>query len=297
MISIAEQINLFNQEPERMHKALVPGYHIDEIDIFDLKIDVMPSGFLCLDDFMFLKKSRSELIVVGGRPSHGKSAFMFQIAAQVATYATVHVFSLEMDKESILTRLVAPIINRPIQAIQRGVVNEAELTKAKEGLKSLKYIVDDRGGLSVDELCDAARIRAKRDNTSLIVVDYLQLLANSDSSLNRAVEIGRITKCLKSLAKELKIPVIIGSQLNRQAEQRGREGGKPCLSDLMESGAIEADADVVLLIQNSSRYNGLRQGEIDLVIAKNRNGKCGEIVLGFNDAQTEFYEIEGQVGI
>ena len=272
-------------------ELLYPGIELGNIDVESLKIDIIPSGFPCLDQYMLLKDMRSELIIVGGRPSMGKSAFMFQLAAQVAKTMPVHVFSLEMDKEQIATRLISSRINKPITAIQRGLITPSDIKQAKEELKKLKYIVDDRGGLNIHQLMDAARLRHQKDGTKLIIVDYLQML-KTEKGHSKDDEIGFITRSLKELAKELKIPIIVGSQLNRQNESRGAMNGnyRPLLSDLRESGNIEQDADMVVFVHRESRYTGERQGEADLIVAKNRNGPIGDVTLGFVDVQTYFFD-------
>jgi replicative DNA helicase len=273
---------------------LVPEKHISQIGIDDLRIDALPSGFPSLDDYMFLKDKRSELIIIGGRPSMGKSAFLFQLALNVAKTMPVHVFSLEMDKESIYTRLISGVINRSMQAIQKGAVSNDVLVNAKKELDSLHYFIDDRAGLNVFELSSSARDAQKRHGTKLIVVDYLQLL-RTPKGHSKDDEVGSVTKELKALAKDLKVPVVVGCQLNRQCEIRGKESGdyKPILSDLRESGNIEQDSDIVAFVHRESRYTNERPGVADIIIAKNRNGPCGTVEMGFTEAQTRFIDSGG----
>lgn len=232
------------------------------------------------------------MIVVGGRPSVGKSAFMFQLAYNVSKHAPVHVFSLEMDKEQIFMRLLAGVVNRSTMAIQKGSVDKNELIKAKATLDNLQYYVDDRAGLNVFELTNAAKDAHRRYGTQLIVIDYLQLL-RTPKGHSKDDEIGTITKELKALARDLKVPVIVGSQLNRQCETRGRETGdyKPMLSDIRESGNVEQDADIVMFVHRESRYTGERPGEADLIISKNRNGPCNSILMHFSESQTKFIDL------
>ncbi len=277
-------------------QALNPGRELHDVDLNKLAISIMPSGFTSLDrEYMFLKANEGELIIVGGRPSAGKSAFMFQLALNVSSYAGVHVFSLEMSQESIVRRLIAQEIGKPVSAIQMGLVPYPDLKKAKEKLKGYKYIIDDSSGLTVNEIVDRAVTRAKTFDTRLIVIDYLQLL-KTEKGHSKDSEIGEITKALKYLAKTVKCPVVVGSQLNRNCEIRGMSSGdfKPILADLRESGNIEQDADIVLAVHREYRYTRMRQTEADIIILKNRNGALGEVVMNFFAAQTKFEDTRNE---
>lgn len=270
--------------------VLNPGKLLYDVDVDKLPIKIMPSGFPTLDnEYMFLKEAEGELIVVGGRPSMGKSAFMFQLALYVSRGLPVHVFSLEMSQESIVRRLLSNIIGKPVSAIQMGLVDKRTLEKAKEELRSFNYFIDDTGGLDVQAVADRARQRARKERTRLIVIDYLQLL-RTPKGHSKDAEIGDITKTLKALAKELRCPVVVGSQLNRQCEIRGASSGdyRPILADLRESGNIEQDSDVVMAVHREYRYTKMRQTEADIIILKNRNGPIGEVVMQFYAAQTRF---------
>lgn len=268
-----------------------PGTHIKDVPVDDLQIDIMASGFSTLDAYMLLKKGRSELVVIGGRPSHGKSALMFQLALQVSRSMPVHVFSLEMDKEQIATRLIAGLIDKPITAIQRGLIDRKLLNEASKELGKLAYIVDDRSGLNISQIADSARRRAKTDGTGLIIIDYLQLI-KKEKGHSVDDEIGNITRSLKELAKDLKVPIVVGSQLNRQSTARGASSGnfRPLLSDLRESGNIEQDADMVLFVNREYLHTGQRPSEADIIVAKNRNGPIGDIVMQYVPTQTKFYD-------
>lgn len=291
MESATDIINKLDSGELTLDEALYgPGKQLYDVDVDKLPITIMPSGFPSMDEeYLLLKDREGELIIVGGRPSMGKSAWMFQLALYVSQFAPVHVFSLEMSQESIVRRLIAAKINRPIAAVQRGFVDSTTLDAARMELKQYNYIVDDRSGLSIEALCDSARSRAKKDNTRLVVIDYLQLLKTTKGH-SRDVEIGEVTKALKALAKDLRCPVVVGSQLNRQCELRGRESGnyKPILSDLRESGSIEQDADIIIALHRDFRYTGLRPDEADILVLKNRNGQVGDIVMKFHAGQTRF---------
>lgn len=267
----------------------VKGRNLHDVDLNNLRISTMPSGFDSLDDYLFLKTNRSELIIVGGRPSMGKSAFMFQVAFNVARQYPVHVFSLEMDHEMIVARMLAGLLNRPVDAILRGLVSRAELKEAHDKIKALDCFIDERAGLNIAQIADAAKLRAKKYGTKLVVIDYLQIIS-SQKGYSRDAEVAEISKSLKELAKDLKIPIVVGSQLNRQCEARGYATGnyQPLLSDLRESGSIEQDADIVVAVHREHKYTGLRQNEADIIILKNRNGPTGEIAMNFFPAQTLF---------
>lgn len=271
-----------------LDNILYPGKMLHDVDLNKLRIRVLDSGFPTLDsEYMLLKENEGELIIVGGRPSVGKSAWMFQLALHVSKNLPVHVFSLEMSQESIVRRLIAGMINKPIQAIQRGFVDGLTLAKAKDDLKKYEYFIDDSGGLSVDDICDRARSRARKYGTKLIVIDYLQII-NKLKGHSTAAEYGDISAKLKALAKELKCPIIAGSQLNRQCELR--DDKKPMLSDLKESGNLEQDADIVIGLYREFRYTRLRPDEADILILKNRNGSTGEVVMKFHAGTTSFQD-------
>lgn len=276
---------------------LIHEKHISEIDPNSFRVETISCGFPSLDEYQFIKKERSELIIVGARPSMGKSAFMFQLAYNMARELPVHIFSLEMDKESIVGRLIAAHLNKSMNSIQDGRVANEELIQGHRELSSLHYYIDDRGGINIDELCESAIQANIRHNTKLLVIDYLQLIQGRGDG-NRNQEIGNITRSLKALAKELKIPILVGAQLNRACEIRGSQSGdfRPILSDLRESGDIEQDADIILFLHRQSRYDKTRPGEVDMIIAKNRNGAVGEITMNFTEQQTKFIDLKADKG-
>lgn len=278
--------------PDQEIEALLhPEKHISDFDIDKLRVTVIPSGFPSLDEYLLLKQDKCELIFVGGRPSMGKSAFMFQAALNISKTLPVHVFSLEMDADQIRTRLLAGHLNISLSSILNGTCSATRLEQGKQWLSTLNYVVDDRGGLDIHQICDSAKTVHRERGTKVIVIDYLQLL-RSERGHSKDDEIGKITRKLKELAKELKVPIVVGSQLNRGCENRGKETGdfKPCLADLRESGNIEQDADMVLFVHRESRYTGARPGEADIIISKNRNGPVGEVTMHFTEAQTRFID-------
>ncbi|HEX4638013.1 MAG TPA: replicative DNA helicase [Chthoniobacterales bacterium] len=241
----------------------------------------------------------AEMIVIAARPSMGKTAFAMNIAEHVAINEKlpVGVFSLEMSSQQLVQRLLCSRARVNLQKVRDGFLGERDfpsLTAAASKLAEAKIFIDDTASLTILELrAKARRLKAQQD-VQLLIVDYLQLLRSTSRRAqdNRQLEISEISAGLKGLAKELKIPVIVVAQLNRQPEQRS--GGKPRLSDLRESGSIEQDADLVGLLVRPEMYeedDEARQeksGEAELIIAKQRNGPVGEIPLTFLKEFTRF---------
>jgi len=241
----------------------------------------------------------SEMIVIAARPSMGKTALAMNIAEHVAINEKlpVGVFSLEMSSQQLVQRLLCSRARVNLQKVRDGFLGERDfpsLTAAASKLAEAKIFIDDTASLSILELrAKARRLKAQQD-VQLIIIDYLQLLRSTTRRAqdNRQLEISEISAGLKGLAKELKIPVIVVAQLNRQPEQRS--GGKPRLSDLRESGSIEQDADLVGLLVRPEMYEEdeearqEKSGEAELIIAKQRNGPVGEIPLTFLKEFTRF---------
>jgi len=241
----------------------------------------------------------SEMIVIAARPSMGKTALAMNIVEHVAISQglAVGVFSLEMSSQQLVQRLLCSRARVNLQKVRDGFLAERDfpsLTAAASKLADARIFIDDSAGLSILELrAKARRLKAQQD-IQLIVVDYLQLLRSTTRRAqdNRQLEISEISAGLKGLAKELKIPVIVVAQLNRQPEQRS--GGKPRLSDLRESGSIEQDADLVGLLVRPEIYEedeearAEKAGEAEFIIAKQRNGPVGEISLTFLKEFTRF---------
>src|SRR6476659_561365 len=241
----------------------------------------------------------SEMVVIAARPSMGKTAFAMNIAEYVSIneQLPVGVFSLEMSSQQLVQRMLCSRARVNLQEVRDGFLGERDfpsLTAAASKLAEAKMFIDDSASLSILELrAKARRLKAQQD-VSLIIVDYLQLVRSPSRRAqdNRQLEISEISAGLKALAKELKIPVIVVAQLNRQPEQRS--GGKPRLSDLRESGSIEQDADLVGLLVRPEMYEEDEEarvekaGEAELIIAKQRNGPVGEIPLTFLKEYTRF---------
>ncbi|HVJ08803.1 MAG TPA: replicative DNA helicase [Acidisarcina sp.] len=258
---------------------------------------------------------KSELIIIAARPSMGKTAWAINIAQNCAVKSghVVAIFSLEMSKESLLRRMLASQAMVNTRHIQMGYLagNAREkLTNALDELVESKIFIDDTPGISLTEMrAKARRLRQIQGSLDLIVIDYLQLMTASSAGPggkrfeNRTQEVSAVSRGLKALAKELKVPVIALSQLSRASEKR--EGTKkPMLSDLRESGSIEQDADVVAFIHRESYYNKDENGEEDpdtkgkaeIIIAKQRNGPTGSVFLAFLSDYTRFENLAHDPG-
>jgi replicative DNA helicase len=249
----------------------------------------------------------SELTIIAARPSMGKTAWAINIAQNAAIKGSkvVAIFSLEMSKESLLRRMLASEASVDSTHLQKGFLGRRELddlTRALGRLTEAKIFIDDTPGISLTEMrAKARRLRQLQGSLDLIVIDYLQLMgatpggAASKRYENRTQEVSAISRGLKALAKELKVPVIALSQLSRASEQRGGDK-KPMLSDLRESGSIEQDADVVAFIHRESYYNRDENGQPDpetegkaeIIIAKQRNGPTGSVHLAYLSKYTRF---------
>ncbi len=249
----------------------------------------------------------SELTIIAARPSMGKTAWAINIAQNAAVYGdkVVAVFSLEMSKESLLRRMLASQALVDSQKIQKGFLlkeDREKLAVALEALTEAKIFIDDTPAISLTEMrAKARRLRQIQGGLDLIVIDYLQLMsstpggASSKRFENRTQEVSAISRGLKALAKELRVPVVALSQLSRASEQRGNDK-RPILSDLRESGSIEQDADVVAFIHRESYYNRDENGQPDpetegkaeIIIAKQRNGPTGSVHLAYMSKCTRF---------
>ncbi len=252
------------------------------------------TGFTEIDEIT-LGFQRSDLIVIAGRPSMGKTALAFNIAENVAreTDQTVLIFSMEMSAEQVVRRFISSIADIDLQDLMRGKLKKKDwegIDKALSVLSSKNILLDDTPALSPSELRSRAR-RIKRENKdlALIVVDYIGLMQVHGRSDNRVAEISEISRSLKALAKELDVPLVALSQLNRAVESRPNK--RPLLSDLRDSGAIEQDADVIAFLYRDDYYNKLDSktpGQAEINIAKQRNGPTRATLLAFRDTVAKF---------
>ncbi len=256
----------------------------------------IPTGFLDLD-YRTAGLQPSDLILIAGRPSMGKTALMLNLARNVAFKKNLcmAVFSLEMSKEQLVNRMFSMESNVDSQKLRTGQLNDQEWEKLIESagvIGKSSLIIDDTPGISIAELRSKCRKYKLEHGLSVIMIDYLQLMTGSGRTDSRQQEISDISRSLKSLARELSVPVIALSQLSRAVEQRPDH--RPMLSDLRESGAIEQDADVVMFIYRDEYYNkdSEKRGITELIIAKQRNGPIGTVELAWIPEYQRFANLE-----
>jgi replicative DNA helicase len=290
----------------RVKELLWPAMEkIEELAQRESQITGVPSGFVDLDN-LTAGFQKADLVIVAARPSMGKTAFTLNIALHAAITAKVGVafFSLEMSKESLVQRMLASEALIDAQALRRGgrALDESmpRLATAMAILANAPVYVDDTPGIGLMEMrSKARRLIADDDQVGLIVVDYLQLMSGPPGTENRQQEVSMISRGLKALAKELNVPVIALSQLSRAPEQRtGDDRGRPQLSDLRESGAIEQDADVIMFIFRQEVYaerddtgrlkDPTIEGKAEIIVGKQRNGPIGTARLYFHKQYTRF---------
>lgn len=276
---------------------------IDHLYQQENKSDVtgLPTGFVDLDrETAGLQEG--DLIIIAGRPSMGKTAFALNIAEHIAVkeHLPVAIFSMEMGAAQLAQRLLGSISRVDQQKMRTGRLSDEEWSRLSGAIGSLHdapIYIDETGGLNALELrTRARRINRQCGQLKLVIVDYLQLMSASGEGENRATEISEISRSLKSLAKELKCPVIALSQLNRALEQRPNK--RPVMSDLRESGAIEQDADLILAIYREEVYtpDTPEKGVSEINILKQRNGPIGQVKLTFLGQYTRFENLARDSG-
>jgi len=299
LVDKAERL-IFDITSKRIEKDLVPlkdiiKNSIETIDtLYQRKANVtgVPTGFYELD-IMTAGLQLSDLIIIAGRPSMGKSALVCSMAEHVGVIEKVPVaiFSLEMSKEQLVQRMLCSHAKVDAHKVRTGFLAQSDwpkLTQAAGKLSEAPMYIDDTPSITALELkAKARRLKAQYD-IQLIILDYLQLMQGPAGSENRQQEISEISRSLKALARELKVPLIAVSQLSRAVESRADH--RPQLSDLRESGAIEQDADVVALLLREEYYSPTdeNRGVADLILAKQRNGPVGTIKLAFVKEYTRF---------
>ena len=254
----------------------------------------VPTGFTKLDE-LTSGLQPSDLIIIAGRPSMGKTALALDIAAHAAVEGGIPsaIFSLEMAKEQLALRMLCSEAKVDAHRLRGGFLSESDwpkLTRAAGSLSEAPIFIDDTPALSALEMRAKSRRMKAEHNLGLVVVDYLQLMRGRADSDNREQEISDISRSLKALAKELNVPVMALSQLNRRVEERGDR--RPQLSDLRESGAIEQDADVIIFLYRDEVYNksedNPNKGKAEIIIGKQRNGPTDKFELTFLDKFTCF---------
>ena len=269
----------------------------------------IPTGFTYLDTVL-TGMGRSDLIILAARPGMGKTSFALNIATNVAKKQKIPVaiFSLEMTKDQLTSRILSAEAGIDSQAFRTGKLKEEDwddLARASEMLHDAPIYMDDTSGITIPEV--KAKIRRinqdpSRPDIGLVIIDYLQLMTSGRRTENRVQEISDITRNLKIMAKELNVPVIALSQLSRSAEKAtGRSDHRPQLSDLRDSGSIEQDADVVLFLYRQAYYNSHQDGAeeqqadertAECIVAKNRHGETSTVQLGWDGAHTRFMNLD-----
>lgn len=239
----------------------------------------------------------SDLILIAARPSMGKTAFVLNIAEYVAIKSniTTVVFSLEMSQDQLVKRMLSMNSRVDSQAIRTGSLSGEEWSDLMESARIIgnsNLIIDDTSAISVSEVRSKCRKLKLEKNLGLVIIDYLQLMSGSKKSESRQQEISEISRSLKSLAREINVPVVALSQLSRAVESRPDK--RPLLSDLRESGAIEQDADVVMFIYRDDYYNhdSEEPGVSEIIIGKQRNGPIGTVKLAWQSQYTKFANLE-----
>jgi len=273
---------------------------IDELSRDRGKLRGLTTGFPGLDNIL-AGLQKSDLIILASRPALGKSSLALNFASHIATTEKVPIafFSLEMSKDQLVDRLIAAQANVDLWRLRTGRLSgEGEdndfvkIRKALQTLSKAPIYIDDAASSNILQIRAMARRLQARKGLGLVIVDYLQLMEPTNPNMSMVQQVTQISKSLKSLAKELNVPVLALSQLSRAVEQRTRH--IPRLADLRESGALEQDADVVLFINREDRYNPntARKNIADIIIAKHRNGPVGRVELYFDERTVSFRSLE-----
>ena len=261
-------------------------------------INGVPTGFLDLDD-MLTGLHGSELILIAARPAMGKTAFVLNIAEYVIlkTDVPVAIFNFEMNKEQLVQRMIAMESQVNSQNIRTGNLQDDQWMKLYESsniIGSTKLFIEDQSNVTIGDIRNKCRKLKQRHNVGLIIIDYLQLMSGNGRTDSRQQEVSEISRGLKVLAKELDVPIIALSQLSRAVE--ARTDHRPMLSDLRESGSIEQDADVVMFIYREDKYRDdlpeEDKNKAEIIIAKQRNGATGTVMLGWQGEYTKFVNLE-----
>jgi replicative DNA helicase len=301
VIDFAES-SIFEISQNKTYKAFYPISKLIEVNIDTLEerqgnqalVTGVPTDFFLLDQ-MTSGLQKSDLVIIAARPSMGKTALALNIARNAAINSNIPValFSLEMSKEQLSMRMLSSEARLNSSRLRSGFISHDDwmkITEAAGSLSNAPIYIDDSPDISAMEIRAKAR-RLKMDKKiGLVIIDYLQLMKTRSSAERRDLEISDISRSLKALAKELDLPVVALSQLNRMLEQRSDK--RPQLSDLRESGALEQDADVVAFIYRDEVYNkdenNPNKGKAELIISKQRNGPTGTVPLIFLDTYTRF---------
>jgi replicative DNA helicase len=274
------------------------GAAIDEIEAAkgrDGQMTGVPTGFAQLDG-LTNGFHPGQLIIIAARPALGKSTLALDLcrAAAVKHDQTAAFFSLEMGRAEIAMRLLSAETSVPLQHMRKGTVDSRDWTtiaQTRGRINDAPFYIDDSPNMTLVEIRAKCRRLKQQHNLKLVVIDYLQLMTSGKKVESRQQEVSEFSRALKLMAKELQVPVIALSQLNRGPEQRADK--KPMISDLRESGSIEQDADMVILLHRESAYekDNPRQGEADLIVAKHRNGPTDTITVAFHGMFSRFVDM------
>jgi replicative DNA helicase len=286
LASLAETRSV--QEPERASQAMIA--HIDVMDgRMERKYTGIATGFSDIDELLTGGPNRGALVILGARPSMGKTALSLNIATNVARDHSVLFLSQEMQKSELLDRAIASLGHVPLTAVIRGELDQIQwngFTSANLKLQDMNLFLDDQPALTLLDVRSKARAIKRKHGLDLVVLDYLQLMSGASATDNRNQQIEEISRGLKALAKELNIVVLALSQLSRNAANKSR----PQLSDLRDSGAIEQDADIVMFVHRDEVDNPQThlRGVADVFVAKNRQGRIDDVMLEYEGMYTLF---------
>lgn len=284
---LVPSMNIVHQAMKKIESLYQQGSDLTGLSAGIPSVDKMTSGF-----------QPGELIIIAARPSMGKTAFSLNVAEAMAIRQkkTVAYFSLEMSKESLVTRLLASISKINMGSLKSGHLDEyswPRMIEAASILSEAKFFIDESSGISPIEIRSRCRRLKNQYGLDCIMIDYLQLMKLKEKVESREREVSEISRTLKAIAKEFQIPVIALAQLNRGVE--GRTEKRPMLSDLRESGSIEQDADVIMMLYRDDYYDKEdpeKQGRAEVIIGKQRNGPTGTVKLAFDAELGRFRELE-----
>lgn len=276
-----------------MNEYITEGLdRIDELYKSDSPITGIPTGFTDLDSITSGLQD-SDLVIIAGRPSMGKTSFVMNMVeyAAIKSKVPIAVFSLEMPGQQLATRMMSSLGNIDAGRIRSGKLHDDDwprLTHAIKILNEAPIFIDDSSGLSPLDIRSRARRLHREGKLGMIVIDYLQLMSSSERAENRVTEVSMMTRSLKNLARELDVPILLLSQLSRKPEERTDK--RPVMSDLRESGAIEQDADLIMFVYRDEHYNKetTEKGVAEIIIGKHRNGPTGTVRLAFQGMYTRF---------
>jgi replicative DNA helicase len=278
---------------------ILPAAHerIERLDLLKGSIDGVPTGFTDLDK-LTTGFHPGELIVLGARPSMGKTSIvMNMVEAAAGAKKTCAVFSLEMPREQIATRLICSAAQVDMQRVRLGLLSDEEwlrISTAIGPIGMMPLYIDDTSGITPSQLrTRCRRLKIETGKLDMIVLDYLQLMAADGRHESRQVEVGAISRALKGISQELKVPIVACAQLSRA--NAARQDKRPMLSDLRDSGSIEQDADVVMFLHREEYYDPEteKKNQAEVIISKQRNGALGTVTLAWNSQYTKFSNYGG----